>query len=213
MAGWTRRSFSLLAAAAAGLATDPVAGAGPTPDQAALVATIEAYFNGITTLAADFSQTAPDGGQSTGKLFIDRKLGALRFDYDPPSQILLVAPGDWRLIFYDGSIRQMNVIPLAETPLGFMLTERVTLKGDITVEGVRDRGNELDLALRRTAAPDQGRVVLTFGKRPVELRRWAVTDAQGMTTSIVLSAVRTGIPLDRNLFVWRDPKLFGWPED
>jgi hypothetical protein len=45
------------------------------------------------------------------------------------------------------------------------------------------------------------------------LRRWSVTDAQGLTTQIVLGEVRTGMPLDRELFVWRDPQLFGWPEE
>jgi outer membrane lipoprotein-sorting protein len=210
----TRRRFA--AALAAGAVAAVVARASVAalpPDQQALVADIEAYFNGISTLAARFEQTAPDGGLSTGNLFIDRERGAMRFDYDPPSQVLLVAPGDWRLIFYDGSIKQVNVIPLAETPLGFMLEEQVKLAGEVTVEGLRDRGEEIDLVLVRTEAPDQGRVVLTLAKRPMELRRWSVTDPQGLTTTIVLSDVRSGVPLDRSLFVWRDPKMFGWPTD
>ena len=60
----------------------------------------------------------------------------MRFDYDPPSKILLVAPGDWRLIFYDGSIQQVNVIPIGETPLGFLLSQDVKLDGDVTVQSV-----------------------------------------------------------------------------
>jgi outer membrane lipoprotein-sorting protein len=214
MPSLTRRRFAFLAAGAAAvsLAVRPSAAALP-PDQQAMVATIEAYFNGITTLEADFLQTAPDGGRATGKLYIDRGRGAMRFDYDPPSQVLLLAPGDWRLIFYDGSIKQVNVIPLAETPLGFMLQERVKLEGDVTVAGLRDRGDEVDVALTRTQAPDQGRVVLTLAKQPMELRRWSVTDAQGLTTTIGLGNLRAGVPLDRELFVWRDPKLFGWPTD
>lgn len=213
MRPFTRRRLALLAAGSLGLAAPPAALAALPSDQQAIVSTAEAYFNGITTLTATFHQSASDGGLATGKLFIDRKLGGMRFDYDPPSQVLLVAPGDWRLIFYDGSIKQVNVIPLNETPLGFLLQERVTLGADITVEAARDRGEEMDIALRRSSAPDQGRVVLTLSKRPVELRGWAVTDAQGLTTRILLSDIRTGMPLDRSLFIWRDPKLFGWPAD
>ena len=64
-----------------------------------------------------------------------------------------------------------------------------------------------------SAAPDQGQVVLTLGRNPLELRRWAVTDPQGLTTRIQLVDLRAGMPLDRDLFVWRDPKMFGWPKD
>lgn len=206
----TRRSFAGLCAAV--VLWRPAAAALP-PDQQAWVNTVEAYFNGITTLAADFWQTAPDGSRSTGKLFIDRTRGAMRFDYDPPSRILLLAPGDWRLIFYDGSIQQVNVIPLAETPLGFLLEKRVSLQGEVTVEGVRVTEGEIELALVRADAPDQGRVVLTLGRQPIELKRWAVTDPQGLTTRIALANLRTGIPLESDLFVWRDPQLFGFPSD
>jgi outer membrane lipoprotein-sorting protein len=209
----TRRALtSLLLAASVAVAAGPAAAALPTAE-AEIVDRVESYFNGIGTLEASFHQLAPNGGVSTGKLFIDRGRGAMRFDYDPPSKILLVAPGDWRLIFQDGSIQQVNVIPLAETPLGFLLEDQVTLGGAVTVEGVRERGNEIDVALVRTDAPDQGRVVLTFAKEPLRLDRWTVTDAQGLTTVVALDEVRTGMPLDRSLFVWRDPKMFGWPED
>lgn len=210
-----RRCAALLAggAAAAALAPRRAAAALP-PEQQAVVDRVEAYLDAITTLAADFRQTAPDGSLSTGKLFIDRPRAGMRFDYDPPSKVLLVAPGDWRLVFYDGSIQQVNVIPLAETPLGFLLQERVRLSGGITVGGVREAGDAVEVALSRTGAPDQGRVVLALAARPtLALRSWTVTDAQGLTTSLALENVRTGLPLDRSLFVWRDPKLFGWPED
>jgi outer membrane lipoprotein-sorting protein len=206
----TRRGLASLVLAVALAA--PAAAALP-PDQAGLVRQVEGYFNGIATLKASFRQLAPDGSESTGKLFIDRNLGALRFDYDPPSKILLVAPGDWRLVFYDGSIQQVNVIPIAETPLGFLLSQEVSLTGDVTVQSVAERGDEAEVTLIRAKEPDQGKVVLTLTRDPMRLTRWAVTDAQGLTTTVVLEGLRTGMELDRRLFVWRDPKMFGWPED
>jgi outer membrane lipoprotein-sorting protein len=211
----TRRGLASLllgTAAATALAAHPARAALPPGDQE-FVSRIEAYFNSLTTLAASFQQTAADGSVSTGKLYIDRGRGAMRFDYDPPSKILLVAPGDWRLIFYDGSIKQVNVIPLIETPLGFMLKDKVSLEGDVAVVGVATRPDEIDLTVVRSKQPDQGNVVMTFSKQPLALRRWTVTDAQGVVTRVALGSTQVGVPLDRNLFVWRDPKLFGWPED
>ncbi len=184
-----------------------------SPAAADVVRRVEAYFNGIQTLAANFRQLAPDGSESTGKLYIDRGRGGMRFDYDPPSKILLVAPGDWRLIFYDGSIQQVNVIPIGETPLGFLLNDNVKLAGEVTVEAAQERAGALEVVLRRTDAPDQGQVVLTLTKNPLQLSQWGVTDAQGLTTIIILSDLQTGMPLDRELFRWRDPKLFGFPKD
>lgn len=206
----TRRALGAIALAA--LLSAP-ARADLTPQQQDVVRQVEAYFNGIRTLEADFLQTAPDGGGATGKLFIDRNRSALRFDYDPPSKILLIAPGDWRLIFYDGSIQQVNVIPIGETPIGFLLSEKVDLAGDVSVQSVAERPGEVDVTLVRTKEPDQGKVVLTLARDPMLLERWSVTDAQGLTTRITLSDVRTGVDLDRSMFVWRDPKIFGWPKD
>lgn len=183
------------------------------PAQQAVVERVENYLDGIRTLEANFSQLAPDGSLSTGKLFIDRNRSGMRFDYDPPSKVLLVAPGDWRLIYYDGSIQQVNVIPLSETPLGFLLSQEVELAGDVSVQAVEDRGSELDVTLIRTEEPDQGKVVLTFAAEPMRLMRWSVTDAQGLVTTLEIADVRTGVELERELFVWRDPKMFGWPED
>ena len=206
----TRRAVGAIALAA--LLSAP-ARAELSPEQQAVVRQVEAYFNGIRTLEAAFRQVAADGSVATGKLLIDRNRSAMRFDYDPPSKILLIAPGDWRLIFYDGSIQQVNVIPIGETPLGFLLSEEVKLAGDVSVQAVAERPDEVDVALVRTKEPDQGKVVLTLAREPMQLRRWSVTDAQGMTTQIDLAQIRTGIELDRSLFVWRDPKLFGWPKD
>ena len=206
----TRRSFATLALTMA--LARPSAAALP-PAQAEIVEQVERYFNGIGTLEADFRQTAADGGVSTGKLFIDRSRSAMRFDYDPPSKILLVAPGAWRLIFYDGSIQQVKVIPIGETPLGFLLSKDARLAGDVTVQAVEERPDEVAVAVVRTKEPDQGRVVLTLAREPMRLKSWAVTDAQGLTTVIELEQVRTGMELDRSLFVWRDPKIFGFPKD
>jgi outer membrane lipoprotein-sorting protein len=206
----TRRALGAIALTA--LLSAPARAELP-PGQQAVVRQVEAYFNGIRTLEADFRQLAPDGSIATGKLLIDRNRSALRFDYDPPSKILLIAPGDWRLIFYDGSIQQVNVIPIGETPLGFLLSEEVKLAGDVSVQGVAERPGEVDVTLVRAKEPDQGKVVLTLAREPMALKRWSVTDAQGLITQIDLERIRTGVELDRSLFVWRDPKLFGWPKD
>lgn len=213
MGGWTRRGgLAALLGAGAALAAGPARAALP-PADLETVGRIEDYLNGVRTLQARFSQVNPDGSASDGEVYIDRERSAMRFEYDPPSRIELVAPGDWRLIFVDASIRQVNVLPVAETPLGFLLAKRVRIGGDIEVASVQRQRGEILINATRVGAADQGRVLLAFIERPLELRRWAVTDAQGLTTVVILEGVKLNAPIDRDVFTWRDPKIFGWPTE
>ena len=202
----SRRALIFAATAAASL------GGWNTAQSSPLATKVENYLNQINTLRARFSQIAPDGSMTTGELMLQRP-GRMRLDYDPPSGVLLIAPGDWRLIFYDASIKQVNVIPIDQTPLGFLLEDRVTLSGDVEVVDQKSQGSEVGLTLVRTAEPDQGNVTLIFSAEPLELRRWVVVDAQGLSTHVLLESLEYDSALDPDLFHWRDPKIFGFPEN
>ncbi|MEZ5864515.1 MAG: outer membrane lipoprotein carrier protein LolA [Geminicoccaceae bacterium] len=202
-----RRRFLTLAA----LTAPVLAGGRPLAAQSAILADVERYLNGIETLAARFEQIAPDGSLSRGRVYIQRP-GRLRFDYDPPSRIRLIAPGDWRLVFYDASIGQVNVIPISQTPLGILLDDDVRLDGDVEVTAVREQAGELAVTVTRKGEADQGSVTLVFARSPLALRRWSVVDAQGLVTHIVLQDVETGGELDSALFRWRDPQTYGLPD-
>ncbi len=199
----------VLLAAAVLVGGRSAAGALPPADRD-VVARIEAWLQAVTTLRARFTQLAPDGRMSTGRVFLHRP-GRLRFDYDPPSRVQLIA-SDWRLIFVDWAARQVNVLPLSQTPLAFLLDEQVRLSGDLEVRAVQRRAGELAVEVVRTKDPDQGRVVLVFAEQPLELRRWAVTDPQGLTTTVLIEEPEYGVALDPALFRFRDPQIFGWPE-
>lgn len=201
--------ISSLTAACLGASCQPLNAAAPN---AQLIEAVETYLNNIATLEANFTQIAPNGELSTGILQLSRP-GRLKMDYDPPSKILLIAPGDWRLIFYDASIRQVNTIPLDQTPLGLLLDANITLDGDIEVIKAEAVANELAVSVARRGQSDQGEVTLVFERSPMTLRRWQVIDAQGLTTTIVLNDTRLGVAFEPGNFHWRDPKVFGFPQD
>ena len=60
--------------------------------------------------------------------------GRMRFQYDPPSPLLMVA-GHGLFFFHDSQINQTTNLPLGATPLGILLRDNMTLSGD----GYRDR--------------------------------------------------------------------------
>lgn len=206
-----RRVAGLLALALALSATGPLGAreaTAPDAEESAEQALdrIEAYLNDLRSLRASFVQIAPDGGTSTGTLYYARP-DKMRLDYDPPSELLIVANG-WRLVYHDRRLEQVSQLFTSSTPLAFLLEDEVRLEGDVTVTGFERRGGEIGVALVQTDEPAQGQIALVFAEDPLELRRWTVTDAQGLTTHVVLEEVETDVPLDNSLFVWRDPDFY-----
>jgi outer membrane lipoprotein-sorting protein len=178
----------------------------PTPQDAADLGRIEAYLNAINTLKAHFLQVAPDGGMSQGTAWIERP-GRMRFEYDPPAKILLMA-GHGNLVFEDHSIDQISEVPLSLTPLGILLADHISLSGRVTVVGFRRLPGQLQVTLVRSASPQDGSLTLVFTQDPLALRQWTVLDAQRRETHVTLYNVEQGVNLDPKLFEFRDPRNF-----
>jgi outer membrane lipoprotein-sorting protein len=198
-------TLPLLLPALAG-AQSPRGGAVPPRDQPALLARAEAYLNSITTLKARFLQLAQNGGTAEGTAYIARP-GRMRFEYDPPEPLLLVA-SDNQFLYYDRELKQPSVVPVGSTPLGLLLRREIRFGGDIEVMEVTRSGGALGITLRRRDNPAEGRITLVFSEAPMELRQWLVVDGQGRQTRVTLSAIETGMPLERRLFTFNDPRFF-----
>ena len=93
------------------------------------------------------------------------------------------------------------------------LRERIALSGDVTVAGVQREQGLLRVTLFRTGNPAEGRITLVFADNPMELRQWLVVDGQSRTTRVTLSAIETGIRLDRAVFDFNDPRFMASPVD
>ena len=193
------------------LATLLLAAAGTAPaalspqDQADLVR-IRDYLNAIHTLKARFLQVAPDGSTSQGTAWLQRP-GRMRFQYDPPSPLLLVA-GHGLVVYYDRELRQVTNIPLGATPLGLLLRADITLSGDVTVTGFQREPGLIQATLVRTASPGDGSLTLVFADQPLALRQWTVLDGQRRETRVTLYDVELGGSFDQDMFTLVDPKDF-----
>lgn len=175
----------------------------PGTAAAAQVAEVEAYLSSMTSLRADFVQLEPSGNSSSGNLYYLRP-DKMRLDYDAPNPVLIVANG-WQVVYHDRKLDQVSHLLTNQTPLGFLLKKKVKLSGDVTVTNVQEQNGEIVLTLIQTDEPELGTVELAFAKQPLELRRWAVTDAQGLTTYILLERTEIGAKIDDKLFLLCDP--------
>jgi outer membrane lipoprotein-sorting protein len=168
---------------------------------------IETYLDGVKSLKARFVQVAPDGSTARGTAWLSRP-GRMRFQYDPPSPLLLVA-GHGLVVFHDSQLEQTSNIPLGQTPLGILLRDNVSLSGDVTVTSVVRQPGMLQITLLRTASPGDGSLTLNFADPPLALRQWTVTDAQRRQTTVSLYDIALGGTFDDKLFEYVDPHLYG----
>ena len=207
-------AFVAAALTAAVLAVPPPAAADP-PQAAELSAAdkadigrIEDYLNRLTTFEARFLQISTNGNQAEGAIYLWRP-GRMRIEYDPPTPILIVADGS-ALFYHDKELDQISEVPIGATPASVLLDEKIVLlSGEFTIIGFKRESRALRLALVKTEDAGEGSITLIFGDRPLILKKWTITDAQEITTTVSLLKSRFGVPLKAELFQFETPEMEG----
>jgi len=163
---------------------------------------IEIYLNEMKTLRAEFLQVSSNGAVATGKLLMQRP-GKIRFEYDPPSPIMLISDG-YFLRYIDKDLEQVTHIWLEDTPIGFLLDDNLKLSGGITVTKFKKNANLLTITLAKSKKPEKGTVSIIFSDKPLALEKWVIKDAQGITTTITLNNRERPLKIDPRLFELTD---------
>ncbi len=194
--------LAMLVAPVAGRADAPPPAAPLTAQDQADLQRIAAYLNSIGTMTARFHQYSDNGRTATGWLWMERP-GRMRFQYDPPTPIVLIA--DRFYVYYiDTKLAEMSKMGLKFTPAWFLL--RVPISFDDLVVTRFERGdNSMRITVVDPKAPDNGSLTMDFSDQPLALRQWTVVDQQQHTTTVSLSQQQFGMALDPNLFVYQDP--------
>ncbi|HEV2300519.1 MAG TPA: outer membrane lipoprotein carrier protein LolA [Stellaceae bacterium] len=192
----------LFGAAAPAFAAAPVP-APLTREDSADLQRIADYLNNITTMTARFEQLSENGGVASGNLWIDRP-GRMRFEYDPPSPILLIAD-NFYVYYVDKKLAEMSQIGLKATPAWFLLRPEIAFDENLLVTRFERGAEVLRVTVVERAKPEEGRLTMRFGDRPLQLRGWTIVDQQGKRTSVYISNARYGMPLDQSLFRYKSP--------
>jgi outer membrane lipoprotein-sorting protein len=198
-----KRARTVLAAAALLGATAGTAGAvNLTAEDQADVQRIEAYLNSIGSMRARFLQVDSSGGNVQGTLYILRP-GRLRFEYDAPSPILIVADGTW-VHYHDKELDQTTRALISDTTVDFFTRANLRLSGDIRITEFSREDGLISVTIVDSANPEEGSVTFTFDSEPINLRQWVVTDPDGAQTLVALLSFETNVPLDTQMFIFRD---------
>ena len=154
-------------------------------NQRALIDRVSLYLSTITTLVGDFVQVGPDGGRTEGKFYI-LKPGKVNFSYNRPSVTEVVADGS-SVVVRDTRLATQDLYPLSQTPLRFLLAERIDLMRDTNVISVAADDVFVTVVIEeRQAVIGTSRLMLMFGAKDLQLRQWTVTDPQGFDTTVAV---------------------------
>lgn len=176
-----------------------------TPQDQADIAAIQTYLNSIKALKARFLQVDGNGNSVGGNVWMMRP-GRMRFEYDGPDKLLLVA-GHGLLVYYDPAVKQTTNIFLSATPLGLLLQDNLKLSGGVTVTGIARATGQIQLTLVRTGKEGSGSITLIFATDPMTLRSWIIRDAQGKQTQISLYDQTYGGTYPNSMFTFVGPQF------
>ena len=141
-------------------------------------------------------QVGPDGSRSTGEFYI-QKPGKVRFEYDPPSPIAMISDGS-SLAVRDNKLATQDIYPLSQTPLRYLLSDRIDLMKDTNVVSVTSDDLYISVTIEeKQALIGTSRLMLMVGVKDGQLKQWTVTDPQGYDTTVAiynLKPRRSSIP-------------------
>ena len=159
----------------------------------------DAFLSSAQTMVGDFEQKGQDGRISQGKIYI-QKPGKLRFEYAAPAALEVIADGS-NVAVNDRRMKTTNSYPIGQTPLKFLLQDKIDLKSDTQILNVLKTPDAVMILLDdRTTFGGTSRIRLIFDKDTFELRAWQVRDPQGYETLVTLYNI--------DLSLKPDPKLF-----
>ncbi len=176
---------------------------GSTPNfdnnQKALAGKVSSYLSSLVNVSGNFVQVGPDGKRSTGDFYI-QKPGKIRFEYDDPSPIALVADGS-SVIVRDRRLATQDVYPLSQTPLRYLLADRIDLLRDTNVVGIGSDDMFISVTIEeKQALVGTSRLMLMIGAKDNQLKQWTVTDPQGYDTTVAVYNLDTTKKLDPGMF-------------
>lgn len=167
--------------------------------QKAQAAKISTYLSSLQTLIGNFVQVGPDGSKTKGQFFI-QKPGKVRFEYESPNPIAIVADGSMVAI-RDRNLSTQDLYPLSQTPLRYLLSDRIDLMKDTNVVSVTADDLFISVTIEeRQLLTGTSRLMLMVGAKDGQLKQWTVTDPQGYDTTVAVYNLDTSRKIDPGMF-------------
>jgi outer membrane lipoprotein-sorting protein len=153
--------------------------------QRALVDRVSAYLSRVHVMSGAFAQIGADGRRSSGNFYV-QKPGKVRFEYDAPSPIDIIADGS-SVVVRDRKLATQDLYPLSQTPLRFILADKIDLLRDTNIIGIYSDDIFSTVVIEeKHAIAGTHKLMMMFGANDLTLRQWTVTDPQGFDTTVAV---------------------------
>jgi outer membrane lipoprotein-sorting protein len=105
------------------------------------------------------------------------------------------------VVVRDRKLATQQLFPLSQTPLRYLLQDRIDLLRDTNVTAVYVDERYVSIAVEeKHVLIGTSRLLMMFSAKDFGLRQWVVTDPQGYETTIALSNLDLSRRPDPNLF-------------
>jgi outer membrane lipoprotein-sorting protein len=168
--------------------------------QRATLDRISLYLSSVQTMVGNFVQIGPDGGRTQGTFYI-QKPGKVRFEYNPPTPIDIIADGS-SVVVRDRNLATQDLYPLSQTPLRYLLADRIDVLRDTDVVSVSADDTFVSVVIEeKQLVAGTSRLLIMFDAKDLQLKQWTVTDPQGLDTTVAVFNLDSTKKPDPNLFV------------
>ena len=168
--------------------------------QRATLDRISLYLSSVQTMVGNFVQVGPDGGKTQGTFYI-QKPGKVRFEYNPPTPIDIIADGS-SVVVRDRNLATQDLYPLSQTPLRYLLADRIDVLRDTDVISVTSDDTFVTVVIEeKQLVVGTSRLMIMFDAKDLALKQWTVTDPQGLDTTVAVFNLDATKKPDPNLFV------------
>ncbi len=169
-----------------------------TPEQTEAVERINAFFNSFKTMRGDFIQKTEKGRALKGVMFIS-KPGKLRFEFAPPTPLLIASDGKW-VTFKNTQKEKGDQWPLSSTPFRFIVSPDLDLMKEAVVTRIDQVEGFTTVGFADKKGALKGEIAMVYDETRGELSQWVITDNKGLRTTVILSNLEKDVKLDAKLF-------------
>lgn len=163
-----------------------------------LLAAISASIGSIETAKGRFYQIGADYSEAEGDFYL-RRPGRVRFEYDDPNPLLIVADGA-TVAIEDSDLETQDRVPLATTPLAMLLDDDLDFETEANVLDVRKANGVIGLTMEDRSGENEGLLTVFVDAEDYSIVSWRTQDAAGGITSVALAGVETGVSISARLF-------------
>ena len=190
MVAWLAAAMSFVVLALPGMA------------RADVVSEAEDWFNGISTMQANFIQVASDGTTASGVIHL-RRPHQMKIVYDLEEPLILLTTRIWIHVDRPND-KTVTSYPISETPLSLLLKKDVRLRSDEFTTSSNVQNGIVRVMLAKETGEAAGELTLEFTEKPFVLRKWTIRDAADVTTTVTLQNMRFGHQYENKMFARPD---------